>query len=92
MSIYLDRGARRRGLGRQLYEALEEALSAQGILNLYAVIAWPEREDEYLSTNSADFHAHLGYTLAGHLHKCGCKFGRWYDLIWMEKLIGPHDG
>ncbi len=90
VSIYLDRSARGRGLGRRLYEALEESLKAMGILNLYAVIAWPEQEDEYLNTNSADFHAHLGYATAGHLHKCGYKFGRWYDLIWMEKIIGPH--
>ena len=92
VSIYLDRDARRRGLGRQLYEALEARLKALGIRNLYAVIAWPPGEDDpYLTTNSADFHARLGYVPAGHLHKCGCKFGRWYDLIWMEKFIGPHE-
>ena len=92
VSIYLDRDARGHGLGRQLYEALEQALRDMGIANLYAVIAWPPgEEDPYLTTNSADFHAHLGYALAGRLHKCGCKFGRWYDLIWMEKIIGPHE-
>ena len=36
MTIYLDREAVGGGLGRKLYEALEEALKAQGILNLYA--------------------------------------------------------
>ena len=20
----------------------------------------------------------------------GCKFGRWYNMIWMEKIIGEH--
>ena len=90
VSIYLDRGAHGRGLGRMLYAALEEALSRMGIRNLYAVIAWPETPDEYLTTNSADFHAHLGFREAGHLHRCGSKFGRWYDLIWMEKVIGTH--
>ena len=90
VSIYLDRGAHGRGLGRTLYAALEEALGAMGVVNLYAVIAWPETPDEYLNTNSADFHAHLGFREAGHLHRCGNKFGRWYDLIWMEKVIGPH--
>ena len=91
MSIYLDRNARRRGLGRLLYEALESELKKMGILNLYACIGHPETEDEYLTTNSAGFHAHLGYKTAGRFHKCGYKFGRWYDMIWMEKIIGRHE-
>ena len=40
--------------------------------------------------DSAHFHEHLGYRLVGEFHKCGYKFGRWYDMIWMEKLIGDH--
>jgi len=91
MSIYLDRNAQKCGLGRLLYEALETELRKMGILNLYACIGYPETEDEYLTTNSADFHAHLGYKTAGRFHKCGYKFGRWYDMIWMEKIIGKHE-
>ncbi len=89
-TIYLAPEARKRGLGRALYEALEQALREMGILNLYACIGMPRRDDEYLTTNSADFHAHLGYTEVGRYHSCGFKFGRWYDMIWMEKLIGEH--
>ncbi len=91
LTIYLDQGARRGGLGRKLYEALEERLRVMGIRNLYACIGYPEKEDAYLTRNSADFHAHLGFTLVGTFHNCGCKFGRWYDMIWMEKIIGTHD-
>ena len=90
MTIYLDHNAQKCGLGRTLYEALEQALRAMGILNLYACIGYPEQEDEYLTKNSADFHAHLGYTLAGTFHNCGYKFGRWYHMIWMEKIIGKY--
>ena len=61
-----------------------------GVLNLYARIGYPQKEDEYLTKNSAQFHAHLGFTLAGTFHNCGYKFGRWYDMIWMEKMIGAH--
>ena len=46
MSIYVQAGQRRRGVGRSLYLALEERLKVQGIRNLYACIAWPEQEDE----------------------------------------------
>ncbi|MCC8104171.1 MAG: N-acetyltransferase family protein [Clostridiales bacterium] len=90
LTIYLDHHAQKCGLGRMLYEALEERLKEMGILNLYACIGTPEKEDEYLTHNSADFHAHLGFRKVGTFRKCGYKFGRWYDMIWMEKLIGEH--
>ena len=89
-TIYIDRQCQRSGLGRMLYEALEKELKKQGILNLYACIGYPEKEDEYLTRNSAGFHEHLGYVKVGEFHKCGYKFGRWYDMIWMEKMIGEH--
>ena len=91
MTIYLERGSSGEGLGRMLYEALEEALRKQGILNLYACIGYPDVPDEYLDYNSAQFHEHLGYRTVGTFHQCGCKFGRWYSMIWMEKMIGEHN-
>ncbi len=90
LTIYLARDARKMGLGRQLYTALEQRLAQMGVLNLYACIGWPEAEDEYLTRNSAQFHEHLGFTLAGTFRRCGYKFGRWYDMVWMEKLLAPH--
>ena len=90
MTIYLDHNMLKCGLGRQIYEALEDRLRKMGILNLYACIGYPETEDEYLNRNSAEFHEHLGYTKVGQFHKCGYKFGRWYDMIWMDKIIGEH--
>lgn len=90
LTVYLDHAARKRGMGRILYEALEARLRDMGILNLYACIGYPEVNDEYLTTNSADFHTHMGFVKAGEFHKCGYKFGRWYSMIWMEKMIGAH--
>ena len=89
-SIYVGWDCRRQGVGRALYERLEELLGKMGVLNVNACIGLPEQEDEYLTRNSADFHAHLGYELVGTFHNCGYKFGRWYDMVWMEKLIGEH--
>ncbi|MGN1267270.1 MAG: GNAT family N-acetyltransferase [Dorea sp.] len=89
-SIYLKESQKKRGLGRKLYGALEEALKKQNILNLYACIGYPEVEDEYLTKNSVEFHAHLGYRMIGEFKKCGYKFGRWYNMVWMEKFIGEH--
>ena len=90
LTIYLDHKSLKCGMGRILYEALETELRKMGILNLYACIGYPEMEDEYLTTNSADFHRHLGFVKTGEFHKCGYKFGRWYSMIWMEKIIGEH--
>lgn len=90
LTVYLDPESRGVGLGRRLYAALEDALRAMGVTNLYACIGWSETEDEYLTHASPAFHSALGFRLAGSFRQCGCKFGRWYDMIWMEKLIAPH--
>ncbi len=90
LTIYLDHSAKKRGFGRKLYEALEERLRKLGFLNLYASIGYPDAEDEYLDKNSAQFHTHLGFETVGTFHNCGYKFGRWYHMIWAEKIIGEH--
>lgn len=87
VTIYIDPAWHLKGGGRALYGALEARLKAQGIRNLYACIGYPETEDEYLTRNSAEFHEHMGFRLAGRFTKCGYKFGRWYDMIWMEKFL-----
>ena len=90
VTIYLDNNAKGKGCGRALYEKLEEELKNRGITNLYACIGDPIEEDEYLTKNSEHFHQHMGYTKCGEFHKCGYKFGRWYNMIWMEKMVGEH--
>ena len=89
-TVYVREEAKRQGVGRTLYAALERCLAAQGVLNLNACVACPEREDEYLTRDSVDFHRRMGYRLAGEFRQCGCKFGRWYNMVWMEKHIGLH--
>ncbi|MCD8006930.1 MAG: GNAT family N-acetyltransferase [Oscillospiraceae bacterium] len=34
----------------------------------------------------------MGFKEVGRFRKCGYKFNRWYDMIWMEKIIGEHEG
>ena len=92
VSIYVRQEKRRRGAGKALYEALEERLRAQGVVNMYACISYAETEDEYLTNDSMRFHQHMGYRLAGKFTRCGVKFGRWYSVIWMEKIIGDREG
>ena len=82
----------KRGLGiaRRLYEPLEEISVAQHILNLNACIAYADTEDAYLTNDSVTFHSHMGYAMVGKFHQCGYKFGKWYDMVWMEKMIDEH--
>lgn len=90
-TIYIQKDKKRAGTGRILYEALEKALALQNILTANACIGYPQIEDEYLTKNSVQFHAHLGYQIAGTFHRCGFKFGRWYHMVWMEKHLGKHE-
>ena len=87
-SIYVDQAYRRRGAGSLLYEALEERLRRQGIVNLLAGAAYCEQEDQYLSHDSFLFHLKMGFVQAARMPGIGKKFGRWYDLLWMQKKIG----
>ena len=87
MTIYMDKDSRHKGSGKKLYETLEKELKKQNITNLYACIGYPEVEDEYLTKNSVGYHEHLGYRFVGEFKKCGYKFNRWYNMVWMEKSL-----
>lgn len=90
-SIYVKEGLRGHGIGRKLYETLEGELRDMGILNLNACIAHPVQEDEYLTQASERFHERMGFSKVAEFHRCGYKFQRWYDMVWMEKLLGEHE-
>lgn len=89
-SIYVKKDKKNSGIGGALYTSLEKALAAQNMTNLNACIASPVTDDEYLNHNSIQFHTHLGYSMIGEFHKCAYKFGRWYNMVWMEKMIADH--
>ena len=86
-SIYIRQDSHGRGIGRALLTELEGQLAARGILNANACIAWPAQPSEYLDTASAAFHERMGYFRCAHFHRCGYKFGQWFDIIWMEKFL-----
>lgn len=88
VTIYIDKDMRGRGIGRLLYERLLSDLKNMGITNAYACVGYTEEPDEYLSHASPLFHERMGFEKAGHFRGCGEKFGRIYDVLWMEKIIG----
>ena len=89
-SLYVHKAFRRSVVGRKILLKLEELLAKQNILNVNACIAYPPVEDEYLTKDSVRFHEKMGYRLVGEFHQCGYKFNRWYNMVWMEKMIGEH--
>ncbi len=89
-SIYVDCHCKKMGVGKALYDTLEMYCRKMNIQNLNACIASPIVENEYLDLNSISFHEHLGYQMVGTFHKCAYKFNQWFDMVWMEKIIGDH--
>ena len=81
-SVYLHPDARGKGIGKALYAALEAILKIQGYQILYALITG---ENDV----SLHFHKKCGYKQMVRFQNCGFKFGRWLDLIWMEKRLKP---
>ncbi|MCQ2969013.1 MAG: N-acetyltransferase family protein [Clostridium sp.] len=82
-SIYVQYGKSSKGVGTLLYNELERLLKLQNIINLNACIAYPNEKSE-------EFHKKFGYKTVAHFTKCGYKFGKWHDMIWMEKFINEH--
>ncbi len=80
MSVYVSRGARRRGVGAALYAALEARLAEMGLCNLFALITES-------NTGSIAFHHRQGYEQVGLLPRAGYKFGRWHGVVWMMKRL-----
>ena len=83
-SIYIRQDCKRRGIGQTLYSALEKILQKQQVCNICACISYP-------NPDSIAFHEALGYQTVAHFHASGYKQGAWYDMIWMEKELCPHE-
>jgi L-amino acid N-acyltransferase YncA len=82
-SIYLDEAERGRGIGRVLLGSLLERCAELGYRQMVAVIGgsdtWP----------SIRLHERLGFARIGVLPAVGFKFGRWIDVVVMQRALGP---
>ncbi len=78
VSVYLSPQIQGRGIGRQLYAALEAILWAQGYRVIYALITTENQ-------GSLAFHRSLGYRHSFTVEDCGIKFGKSLGVVWMEK-------
>ena len=90
-AIYIREDCKGMGIGKALYQKLEATLKTMGIRSMTAAVATVEHEDPYLTNASLAFHLRMGFVPVGTFHHAGCKFGRWYDLTWLEKQIGEYE-
>lgn len=82
VSIYLHPSVQGKGIGRRLYEVLEDILQRQGYRVAYALITTE-------NTGSVAFHEKLGYSYHSVFENCGYKMGRWLGVIWLQKWLNP---
>jgi L-amino acid N-acyltransferase YncA len=80
-AIYLAPGARGRGLGRTLLEALLDACADAGVHQVVAVVA------DTGDPTSTRLHARCGFREVGRLERVGFKHGRWVDTVLMQRSL-----
>jgi len=79
-SIYLRQDAVGRGIGGSLLRELMAQSKAHGFTQMIAVIT-AER------ANSLRLHEKAGFRLVGRHEAIGYKFGRWLDVVHMQKAL-----
>lgn len=84
-SIYLHPDARGQGLGRLLLTELIARCEAAGARQMLAVIGDAD------NAGSIGLHAALGFEHTGVLKASGWKFGRWLDVVLMQRALGVGD-
>lgn len=79
-SIHLSNTAQGLGLGRKLMTTLESHARAAGAHVMVAGISGE-------NTAGQAFHARIGYVECGRVLQAGHKFGRYLDLVLMQKIL-----
>ena len=84
-SIYMAPEAAGKGLGRALLAELLAALERAGLRRVMAVIG------DSTNAGSIGVHTALGFERVGTVSSCGWKFGRWLDIVIMQRSLGAGD-
>ncbi len=82
-SVYVAPGREGRGVGRALLEALIARCQALGLRQMMAVIG------DSANAASIGLHTALGFEVKGVGSAVGFKHGRWVDIVWMQRPLGP---
>ena len=82
VTVYVDAGMTGGGVGRALYGALLPELEGRGIHTALAGIALPNEA-------SVRIHESFGFRKVAQLEQVGFKFGRWIDVGYWQRILGP---
>ncbi|MBA85320.1 GNAT family N-acetyltransferase [Thalassobius sp. S69A] len=79
-TVILSARAQGRGVGRALMSAIEDHARASGVHVMMAGVS-AENPD------GVAFHKAVGYAQVARIPQVGRKFGRWMDLVLLQKLL-----
>jgi L-amino acid N-acyltransferase YncA len=82
-SVYVSPAHQGRGVGRRLLEMLVGRCEALGLRQMIAVIG------DSANVGSIALHARAGFEIRGSAGAVGYKAGRWVDIVWMQRALGP---
>ncbi len=80
-SVHVRADRRAQGVGAALMQPLLDRAAALG---MHVMIAGVDADNDA----SLRFHERLGFSRVAHLHEVGFKFGRWLDLVLMQRRLG----
>jgi L-amino acid N-acyltransferase len=80
-SVYVDHRHHRGGIGTALLADLIARAEAIGHRTIIALI-------DASQDASISLHVRHGFVTAGHLKDVGYKFGRWLDVVYMQRTLG----
>ena len=79
-SVHVRADRRGAGLGQGLVEALFPLAQGMGMHVMVGAI-------DAANAGSIRFHQRLGFSEAGHFREVGRKFGRWLDLVFLQRFL-----
>lgn len=81
-SVYVAEDCIGRGVGTALLQSVIDDCAARGYREMIAVVGDSANEA------SLRLHARLGFRTVGQALRVGVKFGRWVDIVYLQRPIG----
>ncbi len=81
-AVYVRHDRHRRGVGGAL---LADLIGRATVLGHHTIVALVDAEQ----LGSLALHEQHGFAPAGRLREAGFKFGRWLDVVYLQRLLGP---
>lgn len=79
-SVYVAKEEMGNGIGKLLLQSLIEIAKAKGV---HTIIGGIDANNH----GSIAFHEKFGFEVVGRMNEVGFKFGKWLDLVWMQKTL-----